>query len=264
MGMKPAAFVQAAEMKRRTASLLRRNWQGNMRSSSLVVHVKTCWSAKATRSAEDTANSAMTVALLQGYRVPPKLMAITRVRMVMQQAWAIVLDLPCSSLGSNSDFLASGGDSIAAINIASECRQLGYSISVSSILSKSVLADQAKELRQSSKTAAVAKAEYSIPSSVDNAIKGAGLDQSNDIESIYPCGPGQSEFLTQGSEKEQSWNLLACRELPADLDLDAWKCAVTSLTARNQILRATYWRVAGVHASPNWYQVSRASRPLQS
>lgn len=180
---------------------------------------------------------------------------------VMRQAWASVLDEPEEAIGASSIFLSLGGDSISAINVVAACRQLSYTISVSHILSNPTLAEQAKHLRPEQKKIAVRDMEYEVPQSILSTLESAGLKYGQDIEVVYPAGPGQIEFLIQGHKKEQYWNLTACRDLPKDFDLQHWKNVTTELTARNQILRTMYCQ-ADRSDEVSWYQVSQYLEPL--
>jgi aryl carrier-like protein len=173
---------------------------------------------------------------------------------VMQQAWASVLDEPEEAIGANSIFLSLGGDSISAINVVAACRQLSYTISVSHILSNPTLAEQAKHLRPEQRKVTITDVEYEIPQSILSILESAGLQYGQDIEQVYPAGPGQIEFLIQGHKKEQFWNLTACRDIPKDFDLHHWKAVTTELTARNQILRTMYCQ-ADRSDKASWYQV---------
>ena len=182
--------------------------------------------------------------------------ATTEEEIAMQEAWSAVLSVPTASVGATTDFLAVGGDSIAAINVVAECRRLGFEASVGQILAKSTLGDQASCLKP---TAAVVSEnlepiKYSIPQSVTTAIKRAGLSD-RDIEDIYPCGPGQIEFLTQGNKEHQFWNLTAYRSVPDDFDMNRWKEVTRKLTIRNEILRAMFYHADAADPS-SWYQVN--------
>jgi aryl carrier-like protein len=174
---------------------------------------------------------------------------------VMRQAWASVLDEPEDSIGANSVFLSLGGDSISAINVVATCRKLSYNISVSHILSNQTLSEQAKNLKSVQEKKSAVEVKHEIPQSVLSAIENAGIKYDRNIEDIYPCGPGQIEFLRQGHKIPQFWNLTACRELPQDFDLQRWKEVTTQLTARNQILRTMYYQ-PNCNDDASWYQVS--------
>jgi aryl carrier-like protein len=181
--------------------------------------------------------------------------ASTKEELVMCQAWASVLGEPEESIGTNSVFLSLGGDSISAINVVAACRKLSYNISVSQVLSNPTLGEQAKNLKSAQEKKAPVQIRYDIPQSVMSAVANAGIDFHQSIEDIYPCGPGQIEFLTQGHKKQQFWTLTACRELSPGFDLQRWKEITTELTARNQILRTMYFQ-ANPNDDSSWYQVS--------
>lgn len=174
---------------------------------------------------------------------------------VLRKVWAQILDEPEESIGANSAFLSLGGDSIAAINVAAMCRKLFFDISVSNVLSNSTLADQAAHLKPASRQVASIDVEHVIPQSIYQALDRCGIDYKETIEDIYPCSPGQIEFLTQGQKKQQFWNLTACRDLPQDFDLERWIQLTTDLTSKNQILRAMFL-MADESEPSSWYQVS--------
>lgn len=175
---------------------------------------------------------------------------------IMQKAWSTVLDEPVDSIGSNSLFFGLGGDSIAAINVVAECRRLGYSIPVGKVLASPTLAQQASLLKRLENSGPVVKKkiEYEVPSTLWPALYQAGLSKA-DVEEIYPCGPGQVEFLTQGKTQHQFWNLTTSRELPPQFPLDRWREVTERMTAENQILRAMYLQ-ADPKDDCSWYQVS--------
>ena len=177
---------------------------------------------------------------------------------VMQKAWATVLGEPEDDIGTNSVFLALGGDSIAAINIVAACRKLHYTITVSNVLANRTLAEQAKHLSPMRSAAAVKKVKYQVPHRVLSAMRNAAMDMDQHVENVYPCGPGQLEFLTQGHKKHQFWNLTACRELPNEFDISHWLQTTKALTTRNEILRTLYFQ-ADTEDPGSWLQVSRTS-----
>ncbi|KAI9786517.1 MAG: NRPS [Peltula sp. TS41687] len=178
----------------------------------------------------------------------------TKEEHIMRQAWSMVLDEPEESIGASSIFLSLGGDSISAINVVAVCRKLSYSISVADILAHPTLAEQAKHLKSAKKQEPLQDIQYTTPSSVLSALGNANINVDQSIEEIYPCGPGQIEFLTQGHTRHQFWNLTACRELSEDFDIDRWLEVTRELTARNQILRTMYYQ-ADPTDSGSWVQI---------
>ncbi|KAL6857396.1 NRPS [Amphichorda felina] len=164
----------------------------------------------------------------------------------LQSFWSTLFDTPAEDIHANSTFHEMGGDSISALNLISSLRRLGHDIKVNDILSRPTLREQAVLLSQQQ-----ANNETTTPAIVAPRMKYQPSDLvydrlsqmdifPDDIEDIYPCSPGQIEFLTQGNKPEQFWQLMAVRELPNDFDIDRWIHLTTELTKRNQILRALY------------------------
>lgn len=181
----------------------------------------------------------------------------TREEEIMHQAWVSVFGDE-EEIGANSVFLSLGGDSISAINVVAACRKLLYTISVPNILSNPTLAEQAQHLRPAQAKKAATNLVYKIPQSVYAALGMAGINVDRAIEDIYPCGPGQIEFLIQGHKEHQFWNLCTFRALAPDFDLEHWKNVTSQLTARNQIMRASYFQ-ADSEDDSSWYQVRSPS-----
>lgn len=178
----------------------------------------------------------------------------TKEEIAMQSAWSTVLTIQKELIGSNSSFLAFGGDSIAAINVVAACRKIKYGISVSDVLASATLGEQAKHLKPMRVANSDKTVQYQIPQPVYLALEQHGVNVDRDVEDIYPCGPGQIEFLTQTSKREQFWNLTAIRELPQNFDVGLWMKTTETLASRNQILRTTYWQVNP--GDPlSWFQI---------
>lgn len=161
------------------------------------------------------------------------------------------------NIGATSAFLSLGGDSISAINVVAACRKLSYAITVGNVLSNPALAEQAKHHKAMKHEVSVQEIVHEIPQSVSSALGNLTTNVEEYIENIYPCGPGQIEFLTQGHKKHQFWTLTACCELPEDFDIDLWLETTKALTARNQILLSMYFQ-ADKNDPSSWYQVSHS------
>jgi amino acid adenylation domain-containing protein len=165
--------------------------------------------------------------------------------MVLQSLWSAVFKTPSESIHGNSTFHTLGGDSISALNLVSMIRRHGYEIKVNDILSNPTLRAQAAQMVKKSRgetgvsPTSSQTMNYRPPSIVYERLSRIGIPQS-DIEDIYPCSPGQVEFLTQGSKDEQFWQLMAIRELSKDFDFNHWIQLTTKLTQNSQILRALY------------------------
>jgi hypothetical protein len=64
------------------------------------------------------------------------------------------------------------------------------------------------------------------------------------ISSVYPCPPGQEEFLNQGERDSQMWCMMASRKLPEFINADEWLEGTKKLTEINGILRSSWLRIS--------------------
>ncbi|OQE36922.1 hypothetical protein PENCOP_c011G06840 [Penicillium coprophilum] len=167
---------------------------------------------------------------------------ITGTELNLQSMWSELFETPADQIHANSSFHALGGDSISALNLVSMLRRQGYETKVSEILSRNTLRQQAALLEGNIKpdtTLTTQTIEYKASDAVWERLSEIGV-QKDEVEDIYPCSPGQIEFLTQGNKQEQFWQLMAVRELPKDFEFDRWIQLTTKLTQNSQILRALY------------------------
>ncbi|RHZ65493.1 nonribosomal peptide synthase SidE [Aspergillus thermomutatus] len=175
---------------------------------------------------------------------------VTETQKVLQQGWIETLQLADDEFGLEADFLSLGGDSIAAINLVSWLRRKQLKISVRDVLKYPGLGAMADQLKGESDDAhQVQQKTFTPPSEVDAAISATGL-QATEYEYIYPCPPGQAEFLTQGAHPEALWSLMTVRKVGNEFEPRQWIDLVRQLTTTNDILRTTFTRCHG-----KWYGV---------
>ncbi|KAJ5550506.1 non-ribosomal peptide synthetase [Penicillium sp. DV-2018c] len=166
----------------------------------------------------------------------------TETELKLQTMWSELFEISIDQIHANSSFHALGGDSISALNLVSMLRRQGYETKVSDLLSQNTLRQQAALLEESIKsdtTVTTQTVQYEASDAVWERLSQIGVPK-DEVEDIYPCSPGQIEFLTQGNKQEQFWQLMAVRELPKDFDFDRWIQLTTKLTQNSQILRALY------------------------
>ncbi|KAI9778948.1 MAG: hypothetical protein M1835_004799 [Candelina submexicana] len=174
---------------------------------------------------------------------------------VLQEAWATVFEKEPRQISTSAAFHAFGGDSITAINLVSECRRRGYELLVADVMANPTIRMQATRLSpivSSESRARLADTKYGFEDDVHDELSAAGIEREV-VEAIYPCLPGQAEFLTQGRTKHQFWQLMTVRKLPVNFDLQRWTELLTTLTTRNQILRAIFLNVQS-NEDPKWVQ----------
>ncbi|TEA14612.1 Nonribosomal peptide synthase sidE [Colletotrichum sidae] len=177
----------------------------------------------------------------------------TPLEKALERMWADVLDVPADHMGREANFLSLGGDSVSAISLASAARQMGYSLAVPDILMVPKLKELAARMAviprdddddDDDDDARRSKPVFEVPYVARIEAVAAGLDWEKDVEYAYPCPPGQTEFLKQGSRREQAWVLQTVRRMPAAADQDVWIASTSALVAANDILRTTWLQVS--------------------
>lgn len=169
---------------------------------------------------------------------------------VLQSLWSSLFRVPVESINANSTFHAFGGDSISAINLVSICRRGGYEMTVKEILLNPTLKAQAAQLKvpilsqqllnsQTPDMKGAQKMGFQALETAYECLSQLTISQ-DDVEDVYPCSPGQIEFLTQGWKQDQFWQLMTVRSLPKDFDFDRWVHLTAKLTEHNPILRTLY------------------------
>ncbi|KAH6658496.1 hypothetical protein BKA67DRAFT_591458 [Truncatella angustata] len=179
---------------------------------------------------------------------------LTETETILRNAWSELFDIEAADISASDLFSSHGGDSIGAINLVSILRRQSWSLSVNDALSYPSLREQARYVKASkSTTGHNPLADFVVDPAVHQKLEAAGL-ASEDIEEIYPCAPGQVEFLTQGHTNDQFWQLMTVRRLPPSFDFDLWIDLTRKLTAANQILRAMYMKQVDADQL-SWVQV---------
>jgi aryl carrier-like protein len=107
----------------------------------------------------------------------------TVAEMTLERLWMQVLDSPVESLGKKANFLALGGDSIAAISLASRARSEGYVLSVKNILRSGELGRMAATMQvRETETDTEPLRAFDVPTAVVDAIQQAGLHMERDVD----------------------------------------------------------------------------------
>ena len=165
----------------------------------------------------------------------------TAAQKILQQAWAHVLGIASDRIGLEANFLSLGGDSITAINLASFLRRQGYALSVGEALNSTALKDMALCVRLLGGQEAQGRQLFEPPHQIRMALSSYGVQQA-DYEYIYPCPPGQAQFLSQGAKEEQNWVVMIARKFTQSENIDAWIAKAKQLAQTDDILRTTFIR----------------------
>ncbi|KAH7409858.1 hypothetical protein DE146DRAFT_732737 [Phaeosphaeria sp. MPI-PUGE-AT-0046c] len=141
----------------------------------------------------------------------------------IQEIFAKVLNLPVESIRLNQSFLHLGGDSIAAMQVSSQCRSQGLAISVQELI------------RAKSITALAA----SVATSVDNNSM-APLAQEYNLP--FDLSPIQRMYFDTVGDNYNHFNQAELLRLARTFELDEIKAALTALVTTHPMLRARFFR----------------------
>ncbi|OHW95875.1 bacitracin synthase 3 [Colletotrichum incanum] len=115
----------------------------------------------------------------QGHEVVP---TETPLEATLETMWAQVLQIPTTQIGREANFLSLGGDSIAAISLASMARQAGFSLGVATILKVPKLKELARKITALDKTKFRTKPIFEVSQWVKDRVAAAGLVLGTDVD----------------------------------------------------------------------------------
>ena len=177
----------------------------------------------------------------------------TTLQVVLQSLWGKVLNVEVAVIGLHSDFLALGGDSIAAIKLASMCREIGMPIYVNDILPQTTLAGMAahiqncqqisKHLPTSSRSANKQSELMGNSRELNTIAEACGLE-AGEIENIYPCTPVQEAMIASTIRQPESYIARESFRLSSGIDLKRLRRAWELVYERTPILRTRICSVA--------------------
>ncbi|OAL51558.1 acetyl-CoA synthetase-like protein [Pyrenochaeta sp. DS3sAY3a] len=139
----------------------------------------------------------------------------------IQSIFANVLNLGPEDIRLNQSFLHLGGDSIAAMQVSSQCRAQGFAISVQDIIrSKSITA-----------LAAAVDVSQEVESSVPEA---------KEFNSPFDLSPIQRVFFNTVGDAYNHFNQTEIFRLSRNFDFNEIKAALTALVTIHPMLRARF------------------------
>lgn len=141
----------------------------------------------------------------------------------LQAIFAKVLNLPAEDIRLNQSFLHLGGDSIAAMQVSSQCRAQGLPISVQELIrAKSITALAATVAASSDDTLTTSVAqEYNLP---------------------FELSPVQRVFFSTVGDTHNHFNQAELFRLARTFELDEIRAALTVLVTTHPMLRARFIR----------------------
>ncbi|GLB22897.1 nonribosomal peptide synthase [Aspergillus tubingensis] len=166
---------------------------------------------------------------------------LTELEQRLRQAWSQTLKVDAETIRPDDNFFALGGDSLAAMRLASVCRAQGLDLSVANTFGHPTLSAMASKVLICDVETQTEIPPFSLisqpaESACEEAAQVYGFDKAA-IEDIYPCTPTQESLFTFSLKSVKAYvaQRLAC--IPADVDLDAWKHAWEEVVSAIPILR---------------------------
>lgn len=177
-------------------------------------------------------------------RVRDKVLVSTDKERELQALWAQTLQLSQDIITADADFLHLGGDSVAAMRLVSFARNIGLFLSVKQIFAQPVLAAMALAVEDSSKVDDDVKGvdPFALipgslaPQLVKDAAGQCRIDSSL-IEDLYPCTPLQDGIIALTTKEKGTYVSQFVFRLPANLDLDRFRCVWVSVANQAAVLR---------------------------
>ncbi|KAH6645013.1 hypothetical protein BKA67DRAFT_127245 [Truncatella angustata] len=189
-----------------------------------------------------------TFSALSMYRCGERLEPVTAAEKKLQLLWSSVLGLDPSQISADDSFLRLGGDSIAAMRLASTARQNNVHVTVTEILKHPQLNRLAQVITWGSDQRLDSQQERTIEPfsllhggmNVDHFRRQAAELCSRDvadIEDLLPCTAMQEGLIALTAKRSGDYVQRTLLELQPDVDLDRFRSAWQLVYRETAILR---------------------------
>lgn len=188
------------------------------------------------------------LASLHGANPAQHIEPTTEAEIQLRDLWASVLNLPASDIGTQDNFLRLGGDSIAAIRLATDLGRKGMWLTVPDIYSQPQLSEMAKLMSRSESAAPEAVRPFSLLKAEmdrDDACRqvaelcsvGAWHVKPSQIEDIFPCIALQEGLLAMTARTSGKYVGHQVAELKPEVDIVRLQEAWRKVSERASVLR---------------------------
>ncbi|KAL1606838.1 NRPS [Paraconiothyrium brasiliense] len=155
----------------------------------------------------------------------PKQQPSSRIEKKLQQIWSEVLDLEREQIGLNDSFFRSGGDSLSAIQLTSRASRDDIHLTIALIFQNPKLSDMA-----------AAAEDLSSQTIYDQLQEQFGISKET-VQDLYPSTPLQESLMLLSMKTPGSYRLRRAWTLPASVNVDIFKKAVSLVVLKEPILR---------------------------
>ncbi|KAF2267152.1 acetyl-CoA synthetase-like protein [Lojkania enalia] len=151
---------------------------------------------------------------------------VSTIESKLQAIFAVVLNLPSEDIRLNQSFLHLGGDSIAAMQVSSQCRAQGFSITVQDIIRSKSIADLASKVSVNGEEMDTPNNEYDLP---------------------FDLSPIQQVFFNSVGDTYNHFNQSVVLRLGRTFEAQELQNAIDSLVTTHPMLRARYLKDDSTH-----------------
>ncbi|KAH7116165.1 hypothetical protein B0J11DRAFT_593923 [Dendryphion nanum] len=179
-----------------------------------------------------------------------KRMPSTEIERVMQQSWARALNLAPESISLDDNFFRLGGDSIVAMKLVSEAREVGIPLLAADIFRHKTLAELSLQLRiQNIKACEDPHEDFlansPTPPGLAKEVESLGIGiTAQKIESILPLTSFQTRCVEDGIANKLFCNYFYL-DLGRDINLRQLEKSCDLTLKRFSILRACFLQLSG-------------------
>jgi amino acid adenylation domain-containing protein len=161
----------------------------------------------------------------------------------LQQIWARALEIEPSAIGLDDNFFHLGGDSVAAIKVASEARKADITITVAELFQHPTLVEAAGQLASHNSGPVEKIAPFSLLASKVDAKQlatelasqiGVSVDM---VQDAYQCTPLQVGLLSLSFKRPGDYVMQATIELAPGCDISRFKQAWETTVQMTPVLR---------------------------
>lgn len=159
----------------------------------------------------------------------------------LRVAWAETLKVEADMIRLEDNFFALGGDSLAAMRLASIARDHGLEVTVANTFGHPSLVAMARvaktcDAQTRTETKPFSMIKQDVSSACKEAAETYGLVEAA-IEDIYPCTPTQESLFTFSLKSVKAYVAQRVALIPDEIEVDAWKAAWEEVVLSHPILR---------------------------
>ncbi|KAL6851387.1 putative NRPS-like protein biosynthetic cluster [Amphichorda felina] len=192
------------------------------------------------------ARAAMDAALAEAL-IPPR----TAEEKVLRSVWASVLNIPEAHIGCESCFISLGGDSILAMQAASQCLKRGVATTTAALLKNTPLvaiADAAVKSESHNGTSKLGPAEAQVnldseqAAAILNRFSSLNIQslERHNVEAIVPATDGQAVMLAVGEMGGRGYYIDFVLQCSPSLDAARLRNACEQVVKHHAILRTKF------------------------